>query len=208
MSASGVVLASLIVVPSAAAQDEEVEDSQSYASLAVQNRRYGSVHEITAFFGVLPLDAFTKGITLSGAYTIHFSELVAWEVVQFTHSFPVDTSLSSDLEAFDLSPTPFEIVENYVTSSLMWKPVYWKGAFLNDSVLYGELFLLVGGGYGWFTRSNRAAIELGGGIRLYTGPLISFRLEIRYLGFFDDSVFNDLDLHNELWTGLGVSLSL
>ena len=78
MSASGVVLASLIVVPSAAAQDEEVEDSQSYASLAVQNRRYGSVHEITAFFGVLPLDAFTKGITLSGAYTIHFSELVAW----------------------------------------------------------------------------------------------------------------------------------
>ena len=33
-----------------------------------------------------------------------------------------------------------EIVERIATSSLVWKPIYWKGAFLNDTILHGEFF--------------------------------------------------------------------
>ena len=80
-------------------------------SLAVQNRRYTQTHEFSAFVGHLPMDAFTKGVTASGSYTLHFNDLFAWEVAQFFYSFDVDTDLENELLAFDLKPTPFERVQ-------------------------------------------------------------------------------------------------
>jgi len=178
-----------------------------YASMAVQNRLYDARNELTLYGGLLPLDAFTKGATLGGSYTLHFSSIVAWEILQYMHSFPMRTSLRDDLAAFDLSPTPFETVEDVVATTFLFKPVYWKGAFLNRSILHGELLLTAGGGYGWFTRSGRAMVSLGAGLRLYTNELLSFRIDVRHMSFFNDSVFQDLDLHHELWTSVGVSLS-
>jgi len=188
-------------------QDPDGEETLDYASMAVQNRLYDATHELTLLGGFLPLDAFTKGATLGGSYTLHFSPVIGWEVVQFLHSFPVQTSLRDDLAAFDLSPTPFEVLENLVTSTFVFKPVYWKGALLNRSIIHGELMLTAGGGYGWFTRSGRACVSLGAALRLYTNRLLSFRIDIRHFAFFNDAVFQDLDLHHELWTSLGVSLS-
>jgi outer membrane beta-barrel protein len=181
---------------------------EAYAPVAVQNRLHTYTNEFAVFVGVLPMDAFRKGITLSGSYTLHLSDLFAWEVIHGFNSFHVDTSLSEDLAAFDLAPTPFEVLNLMVTSNLVFKPVYWKGAWLNDSLIYGELLLLVGGGYGWFTRSSKPLFDLGLGMRLFLSRVFSIRLDIRHHMFFDDSVFNSPDLHHELWTGLGVSLSI
>ena len=74
------------------------------------------------------------------AHTLHFNDLFAWEVAQFFYSFGVDTDLENELLAFDLKPTPFERVEQYVTSNVLFKPLYWKGAWLNDALGYGEFF--------------------------------------------------------------------
>ncbi len=191
-------------------EEEEGLEEQSYASMAVQNRLHLGTHELSVFFGYLPYDAFTKGVTLGGSYTLHFSDLFAWEIVHFVHSFPVDTSLKEDLAAFELAPTPFEVVENYITTNAVFAPLYWKGAWLNDAIWYGELLLVVGAGYGLFTRSNRPAIDLGIGMRVFTDSLFSIRIDIRHITFFDDSVFsgNSLDLHHEIWAAIGASLSL
>ncbi len=170
-------------------------------SLAIQNRLHTQTHEFTAAVGVLPLDAFEKGVTVSGAYTLHFDDLYAWEVAQFFYSFPFETDLAADLRAFDLQPTPFERVQYYVTSNFVFKPLYWKGAWLNDSVNRGELLLLVGGGYGWLTRTSRPVADLGAAVRLYASEWVSLRLDVRYVPF-----FNTDDLQNELWIGFGASL--
>lgn len=191
----------------AGAQDDE-SSGQIYAARAVQNRVHQGDHELTVAVGALPLDAFTKGLTLSGAYTIHFSELIGWEIVQFYHSFPLGTDLKDQLASFELEPTPFEVVEDFVTTNLVIKPVYWKGALLNDELIYGEIFFVLGGGYGFFTRSERAAVDFGMGLKLYTGPVFSFRLDLRHVSFFRDSIFDDFDLENEIWIGLGISLTL
>lgn len=168
---------------------------------AVQNRKYGGTHEFTVAVGLLPLDAFEKGLTVSGAYSLHFTDTLAWEVAQFFYSFPLETDLRAELGAFDLRPTPFERVEQYVTSNFVFKPLYWKGAWLNDGLTYGELMLLVGGGYGWLTRTKRPVVDVGVGVRVYATDWASFRLDVRGLSF-----VNEDDAHNELWIGLGVSL--
>ena len=170
-------------------------------SLAVQNRKYSDTHEFTLAAGSLPIDAFEKGLTLSGAYTLHFTDTVAWEVVHYFYAFGVETDLKDELRAFELQSTPFERVEQFATTNFVFKPLYWKGAWLNDSLTYGEFFFLVGGGYGWLTNTQRPVVDMGIGTRLYASEWVSFRLDVRGLAFVTED-----DSHNELWLGLGISL--
>jgi len=178
--------------------------NESLNTLAVQNRQHSMTHEFSAFVGILPMDAFTKGMTVSGAYSLHFSDVVGWEVGQFTYSFGVDTKLREDLEALPqpAGPTPFEVVQYFVTSNLLFKPIYGKMAVLNHRVIYGEFFLALGGGYGWMTITGRPIADAGLGFRVYAGKYLSFRLDARNYMF-----INTEDIHNELWIGLGIDLS-
>jgi outer membrane beta-barrel protein len=180
------------------------DDDSGLKYLAVQNRIRTPTHEFTAWAGALPLDAFTKGATLSGAYTIHFDDLVAWEVVQYTYSKAVKTDLKRDLRslATPLGPTPFERVRSYAVTNLVLKPVYCKLAVLNKSVLHGEVFALVGGGFGKMSITQRPVVDAGIGFRLYTGRALSFRFDARNYAF-----VNAEDIHNEIWLALGASLS-
>lgn len=188
------------------AQESAGGGGDGLTARAVQERRYFNNHEFTAYLGALPFDAFTKGITLGGSYTIHFDELVGWEVLHGAYSFPVDTRLRSELDALDISPTPFEVLQWYATSALVISPIYWKAAWLNDSLLHGEFSLIVGAGYGRLTRSDRAIVELGLSARFFASDLFSVRLDLRYLLLVSDTLFRAGEIRDELWVALGVSL--
>lgn len=176
-------------------------------TLAVQNRAHTQRHEYTFALGALPVDAFTKGYTATGAYTLHFSDLIAWEVVQFTYSLQVDTRLSEQLANLPqaIGPTPFEVVSYYGTSSFVFKPVYGKFAVLNRSLIHTEGYLVAGGGYGVLSITSRPAINLGAGLRVWTGSKVSFRLDVRNYSFLQAAF---ADWQNEVWIGLGASLGL
>jgi len=204
--AAAVLSCSLITPRPAAAQDDE-EVGASYAVMAVQNRQYGGSHELHIQGGLLPLDAFTKGAAVNGGYTLHFSNLVAWEVIHYVHAFHYDTDLRGKLETFEIQEAPFEVVDTIATSSLVWKPIYWKGAFLNDTILHGEFFGLLGGGVGFFSRSERPAVNAGVGTRVFFNEWLSLRVDIRHHWFFEDSVL-DFKLHDELFLGLGLAATL
>ena len=169
--------------------------------VVVQNRAPVDTYEWSLSAGSLPLDAFKKGITASGSLTLHKNHRWAWEAIQYTYSFEYTTALEDELKAFKLQATPFERVESYVTSNLVFKPLYWKGAWLNNAMSYGELFFVAGGGYGWLTQTSRPVVDGGLGVRLFHGNGLSTRLDIRWLTF-----FNADDVQNELWVGLGISL--
>lgn len=182
-------------------------ESSPYSAVVIQNRKHDPTHEFTISAGLLPLDAFRKSVTASGAYTLHFSTRLAWEVAQFSYSFHYDTDLNDELEAFDLQPTPFEVLDMSLMSTFLYKPLYYKGSWNNRSLVYGEFFLAAGGGYGWFTRSAKPGANIGGGFRLYATQLLSFRFDLRYMLFFNDQLFENFDVDGELWLGLGTSLS-
>ena len=194
------LLLAVLCVPSLARADD-----RGFSSMAVQNRHYVGTHEITVGFGVLPMDAFTKGITVNAAYTLHFNEALAWEVAQFVYSFHSDTDLKGDLAAFELRPTPFEVLDYHLMSNIVFKPVYWKGAVLNGALVRGEFFFVAGGGYGWFTRSGRPAIDAGAGVRAYGSKHFSLRLDTRYVAFLHDQP-GGLDVTHEIWVNLGAAL--
>jgi outer membrane beta-barrel protein len=200
----------LLAAPSEAFAAESAtfeEGGRSYSSVVVQNRIFDPDHEFTFFVGLLPLDAFTKGMTLGGAYTLHFNELLAWEVINGSYSFHFDTDLKADLRAFEVGPTPFEVLNYYASSNLIFKPVYWKGSLLNSGLIRGELYTVIGGAFGAFTRSNRGGLDVGGGVRLFTSELVSFRFDMRYFMFFNDTILEDFSFKDELAINLGASLA-
>jgi outer membrane beta-barrel protein len=172
---------------------------------AVQNRPQFRRHEFTAWVGTLPLDAFEKGLTFSGAYTVRLHDLVSWEVAQFTYSYGIETRLADELAALEtpLGPTPFETVNYHLMSNVVFTPFYGKSAVLNRTLIRHEAFLLAGAGVGWLTLTTRPAVDVGIGWRLYAGDRVSFRLDGRNLTFFARN-----DVHNELWLGLGVSVAV
>ncbi len=175
-----------------------------YSGVAVQNRQNLIDHEFGLAVGILPMDAFTKGLTVSGSYTLHFSEAWAWEIAQFFWSFHLETDLRDELRAAgNLKPTPFEVLNFFVTTNAVFKPVYWKGSALNRSLVYGEMLVLLGAGYAQWTRSDRPVVDAGVALRFFAGEWFSFRLDTRYLLFVST---DGGSVDHDVWIGLGTAV--
>src|SRR5262245_7662989 len=136
------LVAAAAVYPSRAHADDE----DQAPTFAVQNRQFNLGHELNAAIGVLPINAFHKGITFGGGYTYHFSDLWAWEVGQFLYVRSLDTDLKKELmQNFQVQPTQIEQIEYFGGSALVLKPLYGKFAWFNKSVIHAELFVVAGG---------------------------------------------------------------
>jgi len=166
----------------ARAQAEALENPGAVS--AIQERQYRMHHELLLGVGVLPDDAFYKGLTGTVSYTYHFSDSFAWQVGRGTYSYNVQTSLRRQLERdFNTSPNAAAFqdqVQWMVGSDLVWSPLYGKMAFLNQSVLHIEAFLLGGGTVVKLDRDGgfRPAVNVGLGLRLFTGKTLSLRLDV------------------------------
>ncbi|MFP2934601.1 outer membrane beta-barrel domain-containing protein [Pyxidicoccus sp. 3LG] len=176
------LILSFLVPGLARAQAEALENPGAVS--AIQERQYRMHHELLLGVGVLPADAFYKGLIGTVGYTYHFSDSFAWQVGRGTYSYNVQTSLRRQLERdFDVAPTAsaFEDqVQWMVGSDLIWSPLYGKTAFLNSSVLHFEAFLLGGGTVVKIDRQDgfRPAANVGLGVRLFSGQTLSFRLDV------------------------------
>lgn len=169
--------AALWLLPAAAlAQYEQIENPGSVS--AVQERAFRMSHELDVGLGVLPLDAFYKGVGAQVSYTYHFTDSFAWQVARGTYSYDLDTGLRQQLERdFGVQPTVFEQVEWMAGSDLVWAPFYGKVAVMNSSVLHFAGFLSVGGTVMKMNVGFRPAVALGAGARLFQSRWISFRLD-------------------------------
>lgn len=192
-------------VPGAAHAEEFEEGGKLFA---VQNRKYVMGHEFLIGLGTIPLDAFYKGISGTFAYTYHFSDLWAWEIASGTYSLNVDTNLRDELEQnFGVRPTRFPELQFIVGSNIVFKPLYGKLAFLNDTLVYTELYLTLGPAVANYENGGvHIGLNVGGGARLYLTKNFSVRFEIRDYQFISAETFQDTE--NELLLQVGIGLNI
>jgi outer membrane beta-barrel protein len=173
----------LSLVPGLAAAQAEALENPGAVS-AIQERKYRMQHELLLGVGVLPDDAFYKGVIGTVAYQYHFSDTFGWQVGRGTYSYNMQTGLRTQLERdFEVAPTASayeDQVQWMAGSDLVWSPLYGKTAFLNSTVIHFEAFLLGGGTVVKVNRADgfRPAINLGGGLRVFSSDNISFRLDV------------------------------
>jgi hypothetical protein len=100
----------------------------------------------------------------------------------------------------------------FMTSNFVFKPIYWKGAWLNSNLHYGELLVLGGAAYGFLTRSQRPGFDAGLAYRMFVNDFFSVRFDARYLNFVTVTNFEDvvgsLDFQQEVWLGIGGAINI
>lgn len=167
---------SLLVPAAALAQLQELENPGTVS--AIQERAYRMQHELNLAVGLLPQDAFYKGLTAKGSYGFHFTDYFAAQGY-FTYSYNLPTSLRTQLERdFGVLPTAFDEVQFFFGGDLMWKPLYGKLSVMNKTVIHGEVWLLLGGAGFKFTNTFRPGINIGGGGRWFISQYVSLRLDV------------------------------
>lgn len=172
-----ILVLSLLAPLAVFAQAEELENPGTVS--AVQERAYRMQHELNLSIGILPLDAFYKGLYAQVGYAFHFNDSFAWQVGRGAYVYSARTGLREQLERdFNVLPTAFDEVQFFVGSDLMWKPLYGKLSVLNRWVVHGEVYVLLGATIFKFTDSFRPGINVGGGGRIFVNKYASFRLDI------------------------------
>jgi outer membrane beta-barrel protein len=178
----------LCLAPIAAQAQEELENPG--VVLAVQDRTYRMNSELLLAVGVLPLDAFTKGLSGEVSYTYHFSDSFAWQIGRFLYSYNIATGLQNQLTRdFGVNPTAFPQTHWIAGSDVMWTPIYGKFAWLNNSVAHFEIYGLLGLSVANQTISTDIAagttsstflpgVNFGIGWRFYLTKSVSLRFEV------------------------------
>lgn len=202
---SALLLLGLLGAAAPAFADEEEE----VATYAVQRRQFNLGHELHASFGVLPMNAFNKGLCFGGGYTYHFSDLWAWEIGQFVYSQNIETGLKDELRQNfpePISPTTLDFVQYFGSTNLVLKPLYGKFAWFNRAVVHAELFLVAGGGVGKYKDTGfKPAGDAGIGLRIHFGEIFSLRFDARDYVFVKSE--GGLGADNELYLALSVALN-
>ena len=199
----------MCLAPLAARAQEELENPG--VVLAVQDRTYRMNSELMLAIGVLPLDAFTKGISGQVSYTFHFSDSFAWQIGRFLYSQNVATGLQNQLTRdFGVNPTAFPQTIWIAGSDVMWTPIYGKFAWLNSSVAHFEIYGLLGVSVANQRISSTIAAgttsteflpgaNFGIGWRFYMSKSVSFRFEVT-----DNLLFGTGGIQNIMVVQLGV----
>jgi outer membrane beta-barrel protein len=184
-------------------------DSDEVNSYAVQRRLFRLGLELNAGIGILPLNAFDKGLMVDGSVTYHFSSVLGWEILQGGYVLAnIDTGLKNQLlDNFGVQPTQLSTNQFLVSSNAVFTPFYGKLAGLNRSVNHVEVLFPVGIALGRYEdpAQYQYGADLGLGLRWFLGMHTSVRLEARdYLLF---ASFKDFGLTNELLFSLGLSVA-
>jgi outer membrane beta-barrel protein len=168
----------IALAPSAALAAEDELDSGRV--IAVQSRPYKMAHEFTFALGVLPMDALYKGFAVGGSYTLHLSDLFAWEVADIHYSSNVNTGVDETLaRRWSVAPTNQPQVQYLAASHFIFAPLFGKFTAFNRAIIYAELYASIGGGVAHFTDGFRPELSLGPGLRIYFNQYVSTRLDVR-----------------------------
>jgi outer membrane beta-barrel protein len=171
-----------LIIGSLFAQDT-TEDVYTLPKLvAVQSRQYYVNHDLTFHAGYLPMDSFNKSVVLGGSYTYYLSDFLAWEVANFNYAMNQDTGLKDQLrDEFNADTGDILDYPNYyVTTSLVYTPLYNKSLLFNKNLVFSDISFVFGGGMMKYDfQGNGGVVQIGAIFRFFTAPSQSIKFDFR-----------------------------
>jgi outer membrane beta-barrel protein len=183
-------------------------DEEQVATYAVQSRMFRLGGELAVAGGILPMNAFNKGLTVGGSFTYHFNNILAWEIINASYIYKqLDTGLKTELvENFNAQPTDLAALDLLFSSSLVLKPFYGKLALFNRRVIHMELSVPLGAVMGRYTNPQAYLFGPTTGLlfHVFLSPHASVRFDAR-----ENVLINGDNWHlrHELHVSLGLALA-
>jgi len=207
-SVAALSVMALLSAARVARADNDV-DTREVQTYVVQERLFRLGLELNAGVGLLPLNAFSKGVLAEGSVTYHFSNVWAWEIAQGGYVLAnLDTGLKDQLlNNFGVQPTQLSRDVFLVSSNLVFTPFYGKLAGLNRGISHVEVFFPIGPALGRYEdpAAWQKGMDVGLALRWFLGTQVSLRLDTRDYLLFES--FSGFSLTNELLVSLGISVA-
>lgn len=204
------LLALLLPINSLAQEEEDSTDVFDLPEVvALQNRAYFLDHGVDLHLGYLPIDAFNKGVFIGSSYTYYFSQFTGWEVLNANYNFNIPQGLQERLNNLDVDVQErdkdlLDFINWFVTSSIVYTPMYNKSLLFNRTLVNGEGSLVFGLGVGHFDIAGfKPMATLGTVIRFFLGQKTSINVDIR-----EHIYFNEKGVTGLFAVGLGFSYQL
>jgi hypothetical protein len=96
-------------------------------------------------FGLWPLQPYYNGFSLDAYYTYYFNKDRAWEVVNFSYLYTVDTGLTTELaDVYNVTPKSIERVNYVLSSNYIWNVAYGKFVLFGNNIRYFRSGFMLG----------------------------------------------------------------
>ncbi len=200
--------------PIVQASNDEAGDIYDLPQLvAVQNRKYFLKNGLTFHADFLPSDSITRGFNLGLSLTHNLNDFIAWEIANLNYTFSMDTNLSENLKKdFDKTlkhPLYFNFFKYYITTSLIYTPIYSKNLLFNKALVWSDINFLVGAGVGKLSHSGfKPIFNVGFYLRYFTSPKTSIKIDFREIIFKNSDRKVSLGLKAIMVISIGLDIQL
>lgn len=169
-----------------------VEALQSYS-----NPRH---HHLGFNFGMWPIQPYYNGFSLNLAYTYYFNKDSAWEVMNFSYLYTVDTGLTAELaEVYRVDPKSIQRVNYVISSNYLMTLAYGKFIFFENNIRYFRSSLILGPALVGTNEGSNIGVTLGWGFETFVNDRVSWKFDVR------DSYAIDSRHPNNLAISVGTS---
>jgi outer membrane beta-barrel protein len=188
-----------------ASPSEDVGELSQPKIIALQKRPNKLTNEFSGHLGYLPQDHFNTYVNFGGAYTTYFNDYIGWEVFNANIAQASSTGLESFLlEKFQSLPDASDVIKYWVTSNIVYTPLFMKHLFRDQRILWGDLSFIAGGGITRLqTNGNANTINIGFMMRFFNGPNWISKLDLRQLIFLSSAVKPNLQIGFSLGYNFG-----
>lgn len=175
---------------------ENQEEFEKTSRLVVRNKLYykpGKL-EFAGTGGLMPYDDVNNQYFVGAKATWHWTDYWGWEVVEFQKAFSSTTDWVKNLVKSKNIPNLQTAQLNYLaTTNLVFSPFYGKVRVFGSSLVYFDLYAVVGGGLAG-TRTVKLSdgnpesevktgtdpvFDFGVGFKVFMGPSFGMLLDLR-----------------------------
>jgi outer membrane beta-barrel protein len=158
---------------------------------AVQEHPDQYKEEVTLTASYLLEDHFNNYSAFGLSYIHNVNPYFAWEVIQAATASALPTGLEKSLNqkyGADV-PDKTDVIKYWISSNLVYTPLYMKNLFLGKTVVWSDLSLV--GGYGIVRLLNTGSanmIDAGAMLRFFHNESWTYKLDLRQYFFFTSAV--------------------
>jgi len=147
---------------------------------AVQNYMVPKTSQLGLDLGVWPLQPYYNGFSVDAYYMYYFNKDWAWEVVNFSYLYTVDTDLTTELATqYGVSPLSIERVNYVASSNIIWNFAYGKFAFFESNIRYFRSGFLLGPALVTTNTESIPGFCIGWTIETFVNEKTAWKFQIR-----------------------------
>lgn len=147
---------------------------------AVESYPSPKKHELGFGLGVYPFNPYYTAFSFNADYVWYMSRTWAWEIVNASAAFTVDSGLQSQLaQKWNVSPNQIERLNALFSTNIMYVHSHGKLLFLDHYIRYFRSYVIGGLGYVTTNMNGEMGVNVGLRVDAQISDSFSWKFEVR-----------------------------